>query len=134
MSWASSRLTSSRALTSISRKLTLGWDAFQAVMSRRICSLTSLRRFSSFMGSLLFLLAFPKEDAFPYLCCLASTWGLLSSPPHSTSFCALCLPPMQKNDGHPHPPLLFDNSHPMGYITGELYSLLSDTKRIHTTV
>src|SRR5436305_5240046 len=101
MSWASSRLTSSRALTSISRKLALGWEAFHAVMSRRICSLTSLRRFSSCMWSLLFLLAFLKEDAFPYHSCLASTWGLLSSPPHSTSFCALCLPPMQKNDLHP---------------------------------
>ena len=63
MRCASSRLTSSRAFTSISRKVALGWDAFHAFISRRISSLSSLKLFSSFIfpSAWSFLPSFPSR-------------------------------------------------------------------------
>ncbi len=102
MSWASSLLTSSRALTSISRNVALGWEAFHAVMSRRICS-------TFLFEAVLVLHGF---SAFPFG--LAQRGGLhssflscvcLASPAKPSPFYLFfpSLPtPMQKHDGHPY--------------------------------
>src|SRR2546430_12848353 len=105
MSWASNWLTSSRAFTSMSRNVALGWDAFHAVISPMISSLTSFKLFSSFMFSPLFLFAFQKDDAFTHLSCLPyALWSLAKHSPFYLFFRSLATSPVQKNDVHPPQP------------------------------
>src|SRR5947209_12866937 len=117
MRCASSWLTRSRALTSISRKVALAWDAFHACISRRISSLSSLKLFSFCIFSLLFpfCLLYPSKKmkpspifpVLPMLCVgLSSThkaFPILPLFPLSGDL------PVQKNDVHPLRVLQVDN-------------------------
>src|SRR5947209_2034278 len=126
MSWASSLLTSSRALTSISKNVALGWDRFQAVISPMISSLTSCKRFSSCMCSLLFLFVFQNVMPSRLFPLWRMLWVALAKPSlFYLFFRSFATSPVQKNDLHPFLISPLDN-----LLSAEIYFLCKLTNQL----